>query len=163
MRIVQGSVCFVLRDDEILLLRRNHPPFLGKWDGLQGLLEFGETPAQAAIREVWEESGLTIQHCEHRAHLQLYNLDTFLSISADLFVADNFSGMLQGSEEGLPEWVPLAQVQELDLVGFVHITLPLVLTPHSFLTGTIQHRNSGEPVCFELRHIDIAGEKEYHS
>ena len=61
MKLSLGSVCFAQNGDRILLLQRNHPPFQGKWDGLQGRIEFGESPAQAAAREVYEESGLTLQ------------------------------------------------------------------------------------------------------
>ena len=58
-RIVQGSVIFVVDGERVLLLQRNHQPFAGKWDGLQGLVEFGETPEEAAKRELAEEAQLT--------------------------------------------------------------------------------------------------------
>ncbi len=151
-RIVQGSVIFVVDGDRVLLLQRNHQPFAGKWDGLQGLVEFGETPEEAARREVYEEAGLVLDLCEQRGHLLLYNVERPLTISADLFVATVREGTLRGSEEGEPVWVPLADVPHTDLVGFVHITLPLVLTPGSLLVGTIRHLASGDPVSYELRH-----------
>lgn len=42
---------------EILLLERLHPP--GFWQSVTGSLEAGESPSQAALREVAEETGLT--------------------------------------------------------------------------------------------------------
>ena len=153
-RAYKGSVCFVLNaaGDQILLLQRNHDPFKDKWDGLQGLAEFGESPIETARREVSEESGLTISDVAHRGHLLLYNVETDMVIVADLIVATCYEGEPGSSEEGQPVWVPLADLPVTDLVGFVHITLPLVLTPDTFLTGTIQHVSSGVPVRYELTH-----------
>lgn len=153
MKATVGSVCFVRREGDLLLLHRNHPPFTGKWDGLGGLVEFGEAPEEAARREVWEESRLTVAQCEYRGHLLLYEVEKEHAISAHLFVAEGAQGTLQASEEGLPAWVPQADVQQLDLIGFVHVTLALVLTPGSFLSGTIWHRASGEPVRYALQHV----------
>jgi len=152
MKTVVGAMCFVLRDGHVLLLHRNHPPFQGRWDGPGGLVEFGETPAEAAVREVYEESGLTITNVEPRAHLLLYNQDRQLTVSSFLFVATATEAELAASEEGLPEWIPLERVHDSNLIGFVHITLPLVLTPGSYLTGTILHDDGGEPLRYSLCH-----------
>jgi 8-oxo-dGTP diphosphatase len=51
-----GVVC--LRDGEVLLLRRGRPPRLGEWSLPGGRLEFGETVAGAALRELHEETGV---------------------------------------------------------------------------------------------------------
>lgn len=161
MRAVQGSVCFVCHGENVLLLQRNHQPFEGKWDGLEGLVKFGESPAQAAKREVLEESGLTITDCDHRGHLLLYNTEDSSAISVDLFVASGHQGELRGSEEGLPVWFPLSEIPQLDLIGFVHITLPLILTAHSFLVGIIHHLGTGDVVDYELHHHQIGETKTF--
>jgi 8-oxo-dGTP pyrophosphatase MutT (NUDIX family) len=159
VRAVQGSVCFVRDEDKVLLLCRNHDPFKGMWDGLTGLVEFGESPLQAARREALEESGLIVDECEHRGHLLLYNTESLLAISADLFVAWGHRGELRGSEEGLPVWVPIADIPRVDLIGFVHTTLPLILVPQTFLAGTIRHLAGGEIVDCELCHYQVSGTK----
>lgn len=161
MRAVVGSVCYVRRGEKILLLHRNHPPFEGKWDGLGGLVEYGESPEEAAIREVFEESGLTVTNCSYRAHLLQYNSERELAISAHLFVADSPEGEPRESEEGLPVWIPVSQIHEVDLIDFMHLTLPMVLTPDSFLTGTMVHTASGAHVRYSLLHQQIGGARRY--
>jgi ADP-ribose pyrophosphatase YjhB (NUDIX family) len=51
----------ILRNGKVLLIRRTIEPFIGCWDIPGGFCEVDEHPAQAALREVWEETGLEIE------------------------------------------------------------------------------------------------------
>lgn len=54
--IVVGAL--VVRDGKILLVKENHLPDKGKWNFPAGKLDYGESPADAVAREVYEEAGL---------------------------------------------------------------------------------------------------------
>ena len=54
------TLCFVKKDNKILMINRNKSPFMGMWNALGGHLEKGETPIQCAIREVYEEGKIQI-------------------------------------------------------------------------------------------------------
>ena len=58
---VQG---WIERDGVYLLLRRNEEPYLGEWDLPGGFVEMGESPSDAVVREVLEETGLTVTPME---------------------------------------------------------------------------------------------------
>jgi 8-oxo-dGTP diphosphatase len=49
------------RDGEVLLVRRRYAPRVGAWCLPAGFMEYGETPEACAIREVKEETGLTVR------------------------------------------------------------------------------------------------------
>lgn len=53
-----GVGAIVLRDNKMLLIRRGAPPGRGKWSIPGGLVEIGETPEEAVVRELLEETGL---------------------------------------------------------------------------------------------------------
>lgn len=55
------TLCFLLHDDQVLMLHRRFPPNQGLWNGVGGHIESGETATQAVIREVEEETGYEIQ------------------------------------------------------------------------------------------------------
>ncbi|HOD65274.1 MAG TPA: NUDIX hydrolase [candidate division Zixibacteria bacterium] len=51
----------VVEDDRVLLVRRAHPPMVDWWCFPAGFMEWGEHPAQTAVREVAEETGLIVR------------------------------------------------------------------------------------------------------
>ena len=55
-----ASSAVVKHDDKILLIKRKHAPGIGKWALPGGIVEYGETVEQAAIREVKEETNIDI-------------------------------------------------------------------------------------------------------
>jgi len=66
LRAVNGTripcVGAVVRDGagRLLLIKRGHDPEAGKWSLPGGRIEPGETDAQALVREMREETGLTV-------------------------------------------------------------------------------------------------------
>jgi 8-oxo-dGTP diphosphatase len=62
MRIVQTAAAVVVRDDgRLLLVRRGREPQRGRWSVPGGKVEPGETAAQAAVRETFEETGARVR------------------------------------------------------------------------------------------------------
>lgn len=60
MPIIVGAICYILCDDKVLLARRTKSPHIGLWTAPGGKIEFGESPSTAIIREIEEETGISI-------------------------------------------------------------------------------------------------------
>ena len=60
-RPIVGVGVLVKRADRVLLVRRRFDPGRGKWSIPGGLVELGETVRDAALREVYEETGLNVR------------------------------------------------------------------------------------------------------
>ncbi|MBZ0200491.1 MAG: 8-oxo-dGTP diphosphatase [Ignavibacteriaceae bacterium] len=87
----------------------------GKWNGLGGKFEPGESPEECVIREVKEESGLEITEPIMRGFITFPMFDGKKDWLVFIFTADKFEGELINSAEGNLEWVPNKKLYELNL------------------------------------------------
>ena len=122
-----ATLCYVRSGGKTLMIHRikkENDMHQGKWNGLGGKLEPGETPEECAIREIREEAGL------HATHLMLKGLLTFPKFAKDedwyafVFVVDEFVGALVESPEGYLAWVDDHALTELNLWEGDRIFLP---------------------------------------
>ena len=60
-RPIVGVLAVVLRGDRVLVVRRTNPPLPGRWGFPGGVLELGETVAQGAMRELFEETAVSAE------------------------------------------------------------------------------------------------------
>jgi 8-oxo-dGTP diphosphatase len=57
--MLKYTFCLVKRGNEILLLNREKPYWMGCWNGIGGKLEQGEEPRESVMREIFEETGIS--------------------------------------------------------------------------------------------------------
>lgn len=112
-----ATLCYVKHNQQTLMIHRVkkvNDIHAGKWNGLGGKLEPGESPEQCVLREVREEAGLEI--LQPRFH----GLLVFADFKGDdwyvwVFTADQFSGELAESGEGRLQWIPDQEIARLNL------------------------------------------------
>lgn len=149
MQAGMASIAFILKGRMILMMQQGERSFAaGRWSVVGGKAEAGETPRTAVLREVEEETGLVLTRVADAGHVFLYQGESVTSLS--LFLATEFEGHMRGSDEGEPEWVPLAEVEQLPLVEYLRLLLPLVLEPGAYVAGTIELDDAGILVRWEL-------------
>ncbi len=130
-----ATLCYVRHDGRTLMIHRikkANDMHQGKWNGLGGKFEAGETPEECARREIYEESGLRVEQ------LKLKGLLTFPGFAKDedwyafVFVASEFQGELIESAEGYLEWIADEKLCELNLWEGDYIFLPWLDRPGFF-------------------------------
>ncbi len=119
--MIQATLCFVFRDDPqpgVLLGYKKRGFGMGKYDGFGGKLHNNESLPHAALRELYEESSLTVQPED----LVPLGLLTFIfpykpvwNQEVHLYVAKKWRGVPTESEEMRPEWF------NLDNLPFQHM------------------------------------------
>jgi 8-oxo-dGTP diphosphatase len=113
-----ATLCYVIRDGKTLMLFRNKKPndyHEGKWNGLGGKFERGETPEECVIREIHEESGLLIKNPKLHGIITFPMFDGKKDWYVFMFTANKFEGELIDSKEGRLEWIPNAKLFDLNL------------------------------------------------
>ncbi|KNF09975.1 8-oxo-dGTP diphosphatase MutX [Gottschalkia purinilytica] len=112
------TMCYVKNDGKTLMLYRNkklNDVHEGKWVGLGGKMELGESPEDCIIREVKEESGLTIKRPVLRGILTFPKFKDDEDWYMFLYTANEFEGELTESDEGDLEWIEDNLVNELNM------------------------------------------------
>ena len=109
------TLCYIEKEGKYLMLHRvkkHHDINAGKWIGVGGHVENGETPEECLLREVKEETGLVL------TAYRLRGLVTFLSDVCEpelmcVFTADAFDGEMIECAEGELAWVEKSDVLAL--------------------------------------------------
>ena len=109
------TLCYIEKEGKSLMLHRvtkHHDINAGKWIGVGGHVENGETPEECLLREVKEETGLRL------TSYRLHGLVTFLSDVCEpelmcVFTADAFDGEMIEYDEGELAWVEKSDVLAL--------------------------------------------------
>lgn len=101
----------------LLLVRRRNEPDAGLWSLPGGRIEPGETGEQAMIREVREETGLSVRAGRLLAVVELPGRDgTILDISDYLAVVTGGS-LAAGDDAADARWVTRQEMAQLELTG----------------------------------------------
>ena len=87
----------------------------GKWNGLGGKFELGESPEDCVIREVKEESGLTVLSMKLKGFITFPDFDGVDDWYVFVYIVNSYSGELIDSSEGLLEWIDDNNLPNLNL------------------------------------------------
>ena len=127
-----ATLCFVVRDGQVLLIHKKRGLGGGKVNGPGGRLEAGETPQQCVIREVQEELCVTPTGLRVAGEISFQFLDGY-SIHVHVYRADDCEGEPTATEEADPFWcavdaIPYERMWEDDIHW-----LPLLLAERRFV------------------------------
>ncbi len=105
----RATLCFLIQDGKILLIRKKRGLGAGKINGPGGRIEPGEEPHECAVRETAEEVGLTPRNVQNRGELHFQFADGY-SLHCTVFIANEYTGELMETDEALPIWTPLESI-----------------------------------------------------
>ena len=116
------TLCYIEKDDKYLMLHRvkkENDLNKDKWVGVGGKFEPGETPEECLLREVKEETGLTLTSYKFHAIITFIS-DEWGVEYMHLFTADGYEGELpedkmRDCDEGELVWVPKNEIENLRL------------------------------------------------
>lgn len=128
------TLAYVRQGTRTLMLRRG-PGYAGehgRWNGLGGKLEPGETPEECMRREVFEESSLRVEEARYKGLLTFPGFDGETDVYVFVFVVTGFTGEPRASSEGELFWVETAELTALDLWEGDRHFLPWLDEPGTF-------------------------------
>ncbi len=113
--MLNTTLCYIEQNDCCLLLHRTkkeHDFNKDKWIGVGGKFEEGESPEECLLREVREETGLTLTSWRY-CGIVTFVANHYPTEYMHLFTSADFSGTLTDCEEGELKWVPKQDIFHL--------------------------------------------------
>ena len=127
----QTTLCYLQRDNSWLMLHRvkkENDASHDKWIGVGGKCEADESPDECMLREVWEETGLSVRQWQYRGIVTFIS-DVWPCEYMHLFTATQWEGDMTVCDEGDLQWVPIAEIETLNLWEGDKIFLRLLRDP----------------------------------
>ena len=109
------TLCYIEKDRYYLMLHRTKKEIdenKDKWIAVGGKFEYGESPEDCALREVNEETGLTLNSYTYKGIVTFVS-DKWGTEYMHLFLSDDFSGSLKECDEGELMWVEKEKIRSL--------------------------------------------------
>lgn len=121
-----ATLLFVVRDGQVLLIRKLRGLGAGKINGPGGRLDPGEQPLAAAVREVEEEVCVTPTDVVFRGELRFQFVDGY-GLHVHVFSASGCIGEPKETPEAIPAWTPIDRIPYSEMWADDAIWLPLML------------------------------------
>ncbi len=122
------TLVYALRHGEVLMMHRRQEPNLGQWIAPGGKIEIDESPAECAVRELREETGL-VAHGQPELRVIATETSPLPNWQWLMFIylVTDFSGEVGHCDEGDLAWIPTGQVSCLPIPQADAIFYPFVI------------------------------------
>ena len=122
-KLIRSTLCYLEKDGQFLMLYRNkkkEDPCAGKWVGIGGKFEPGESGDDCLRREVLEETGLVIKEFQFRGIIRFISdlwddEDMYLYTGSSWEGEDTFASGTYDCDEGELVWIPKNETLSLNL------------------------------------------------
>lgn len=141
--IIDTTMIYLKRDDSYLLLFRNKKKNdinEGKWIGVGGRREIGETIDECAIRETKEETGLDVHSLSCCGEVLF--VDENFRIMMYVYEITDFSGELIECDEGDLKWIPIKDIYNYPMWEGDKAFLPKVINHEPYFKMELHYKNN---------------------
>lgn len=140
--MLNTTLCYLEQSGCYLMLHRikkKNDVNQDKWIGIGGKFEEKESPEECMLREVREETGLTVHSWKYRGIITFVS-DLYESELMHLFSSNDFSGDLAECDEGTLEWIQKKDLFDLTLWQGDRIFLKLLDSDTPFFSLKLEYR-----------------------
>lgn len=137
------TLCYIEDDDRYLMLHRvlkKDDVNKDKWIGVGGHFEEWESPEECLIREVKEETGLTLTSYRFRGLVTFIEEGWGMEYMC-LYTADGYEGEMIPCDEGCLEWVKKSEIESLNLWEGDKIFFRLIAEETPFFSLKLRYRD----------------------
>ncbi len=151
--MVVSTLCYLEKDNKYLMLLRNKKEKdvnEGKWIGVGGKCEKGESPEECVIRETFEETGIKLES------LKMRGVMTFASEGWEdeyifVYTSDKFSGHITECNEGELAWIDKDKIMDLNLWDGDRIFLDIMINSDKLFSIKLSYK--GDDIVYKQLYV----------
>ncbi|UWG47329.1 NUDIX family hydrolase [Halanaeroarchaeum sp. HSR-CO] len=127
----EATITYPVRDGSVLLIEKKRGIGAGLYNGPGGKVEPGESPVEAARREVREEIRATVPRLSKRGELEfVFGDDHYMTVH--VYRAPEVDGVPEETPEAIPRWVDIDAIPYDQMWEDDRYWLPLLLADRTF-------------------------------
>ncbi len=137
------TLCYIEKDGAYLMLHRikkKNDENRDKWIGIGGKFEAGESPEDCLLREVTEETGLTLLDYRYRGIVTFVSDQSEVTEYMHLFTSSRFTGEIRECDEGELCWLSKKKLRSLPMWEGDKLFLDLLDTDEPFFSLKLVYR-----------------------
>lgn len=139
--MILSTLCYIEKDNKYLMLHRtkkNNDINKDKWLGIGGKFIEKESPEECIVREVKEETGLTLISYKLRC-IVTYVSTNYETEYMYVFTCGNFKGELTECNEGDLQWINKYKITELNIWEGDKIFIKKLQNENNFFTLKLEY------------------------
>jgi 8-oxo-dGTP diphosphatase len=151
-KVIPRTLIFLFNESKVLLIKQNSEtkPGFGKWNGIGGHIEEGEDPLSSARREIFEESGLSIENIKLK-FISIIPEKKELGVCLFIFSGICENMVIKESSEGQLSWIRIDHLNEYKVMPDLQKLLKLILDhPESNCPQIISYSNDAQDLNIEI-------------
>ena len=140
---METVLCYLIKDEEVLMLfrnKRNADINKGKWIGVGGHIEDGESSDEALIREVYEETSLRLNSFVKRGIIDFYMDDKYYERTY-VYTSSEYTGTISEFDEGVLKYFPIKDIYALNLWEGDKIFLDILFNSKDYFEIELYYNN----------------------
>ena len=140
--MIVSTLCYIEKDNKYLFLHRikkQNDVNEGKWIGVGGKLEPGESPEDCVCRETEEETGFILDSCQMRGILT-FSSEGWEDEYIFVFTSNEFHGEEKVCDEGDLCWIDRGSIMNLNLWEGDRLFLQKILDDDPFFSIKLSYK-----------------------
>ena len=140
--MIVSTLCYLKKNDKYLFLHRTkkrNDVNEGKWIGVGGRLEPGESPEECVCRETEEETGLILDSYRMRGILSFCS-EGWEDECIFVFTSDEYHGKEKECNEGDLQWIKKGSIMDLNLWEGDRLFLKMILEDAPFFSIKLSYK-----------------------
>ena len=148
------TMCMIRDGDRVLLLNRPSSKGFPGYIAPGGKVDFPESLTEAAIREVYEETGLRVTDLAFKGVDEHVVPATGFRYMVFNYLATRFEGeLLTHPPEGELHWISLDEIDQVPMQPWFRRRFPLFFEPGTFEISIVWDEEKQEPIAEKIKQL----------